>query len=70
MLSSGDENGVHWFLEDKVDTRASNYLEDTATEIQVQGLELDYTCLLWDADMRYENGEWRFYRFNGQNGMN
>lgn len=25
-----------------------------------------YTCLLWDADMRYENGEWRFYRFNGQ----
>ena len=40
--------------------------EDAATEIQVQGLELDYTCLLWDADMRYENGEWRYYRFNGQ----
>ena len=32
----------------------------------MQGLELDYTCLLWDADMRYENGEWHFYRFNGQ----
>lgn len=54
----GDENAVHWFLEDKIDTRASNYLEYAATEIQVQGLELDYTCLLWDADMRYENGEW------------
>lgn len=66
VLPSGDENAVHWFLEDKIDTRASNYLEDAATEIQVQGLELDYTCLLWDADMRYENGEWRFYRFNGQ----
>ena len=66
VLSSGDENAVHWFLEDKIDTRASNYLEDAATEIQVQGLELDYTCLLWDADMRYDNGEWRFYRFNGQ----
>ena len=66
ILPSGDENAVHWFLEDKKDTRSSNYLEDAATEIQVQGLELDYTCLLWDADMRYENGQWHFYRFNGQ----
>lgn len=66
ILPSGDENAVHWFLEDKADTRSSNYLEDAATEIQVQGLELDYTCLLWDADMRYESGKWRFYRFNGQ----
>ena len=66
VLPSGDENAVHWFLEDKTDTRSSNFLEDAATEIQVQGLELDYTCLLWDADMRYENGKWHFYRFNGQ----
>lgn len=66
ILPSGDENAVHWFLEDKTDTRSSNYLEDAATEIQVQGLELDYICLLWDADMRYDNGEWRFYRFNGK----
>ena len=66
VLPSGDENAVHWFLDDKSDVRSSNYLEDAATEIQVQGLELDYTCLLWDADMRYENGDWHFYRFNGQ----
>ena len=66
ILPPGDENAVHWFLEDKTDTRSSNYLEDAATEIQVQGLELDYTCLLWDADMRYEDGKWNFYRFNGQ----
>ena len=66
ILPSGDENAVHWFLEDKADTRSSNYLEDAATEIQVQGLELDYTCLLWDADMRYDHGKWRFYKFNGQ----
>ena len=66
VLPSGDEDAVHWFLEDKQDTRSSNYLEDAATEIQVQGLELDYTCLLWDADMRYENGKWHFYRFNGK----
>lgn len=66
ILPSDVENTVHWFLEDKTDIRSSNYLEDAATEIQVQGLELDYTCLLWDADVRYENGEWHFYRFNGQ----
>ncbi len=70
ILQSGDENAVHWFLEDKIDTRSSNYLEDAATEIQVQGLELDYTCLLWDADMRYENGQWHFYKFNGQTKWN
>ncbi len=64
ILESGDENAVHWFLEDKTDTRSSNYLEDAATEIQVQGLELDYTCLLWDADMRCENNSWHFYRFD------
>ena len=64
VLQSGDENAVHWFLDDKTDTRSSNYLEDAATEIQVQGLELDYTCLLWDADMRFENGEWHYYKFN------
>ena len=70
ILPSGDENAVHWFLEDKVDTRASNYLEDAATEIQVQGLELDYTCVLWDADMRCDNGKWRYYTFNGKTAWN
>jgi DUF2075 family protein len=70
VLQSDVENAVHWFLEDKEDTRSSNYLEDAATEIQVQGLELDYTCLLWDADMRYEGGEWHYYRFNGREKWN
>ena len=70
ILPSGDENAVHWFLEDKIDTRASNYLEDAAPEIQVQGLELDYTCLLWDADMRCDNGKWRYYTFNGKTAWN
>lgn len=66
VLPQGDENAIHWFLEDKTDVRSSNYLEDAATEIQVQGLELDYTCVLWDADMRYENGAWTYYKFNGK----
>ena len=66
VLGQGDENAVHWFLEDKTDIRSSNYLEDAATEIQVQGLELDYTCVLWDADLRCENGSWRYFNFNGR----
>ena len=66
VLPSDDENAVHWFLDDKTDTRSSNYLEDAATEIQVQGLELDYTCLLWDADMRFYNGSWHFYSWSRQ----
>ena len=70
ILEQGDENAVHWFLEDKTDIRSSNYLEDAATEIQVQGLELDYACVLWDADMRYEDGHWTFYKFNGKNRWN
>ncbi len=67
VLPSDDENAIHWFLDDKKDTRSSNYLEDAATEIQVQGLELDYTCLLWDADFRYENGQWHYYKFSTRN---
>lgn len=70
VLAQGDENAVHWFLEDKTDIRSSNYLEEAATEIQVQGLELDYVCVLWDADMRYSDGEWEFYKFNGKNKWN
>ena len=66
VLPSDDVDTVHWFLEDTTDTRSSNYLEDAATEIQVQGLELDYTCVLWDADMQYKNGKWQYFRFNGQ----
>lgn len=70
ILAQGDENAVHWFLEDKTDIRSSNYLEDAATEIQVQGLELDYACVLWDADMRCDNGRWSYYKFNGKNKWN
>ena len=70
ILEQGDENAVHWFLEDKTDIRSSNYLEDAATEIQVQGLELDYACVLWDADMRCEDGHWAYYKFNGKNKWN
>lgn len=70
VLAQGDDYAVHWFLEDKTDIRSSNYLEEAATEIQVQGLELDYACVLWDADMRQQDGEWQYFKFNGKNKWN
>lgn len=66
VLPQSEDNAVHWFLEDKTDVRSSNYLEEAATEIQVQGLEVDFACVLWDADMRFDNGKWAFWRFNGK----
>lgn len=66
VLPQNDDNAVHWFLEDKTDVRSSNFLEEAATEIQVQGLEVDFACVLWDADMRYDNDKWTFWKFNGK----
>ena len=60
----GDDNTVHWFLEDKTDVRSSNYLEDAVTEIQVQGLELDYACVVWDADVRCNSNHWTYHKLS------
>jgi len=56
---------VHWFLAKKDDVRASYYLEDVATEFQIQGLELDWVCVTWDADLRFNTGQWSHYNFVG-----
>ena len=63
-------NPVHWFLDDKDDTRSSFYLEDAATEFQVQGLELDWTCVTWDADLRWNYGAWSYHDFRGSKWTN
>ncbi len=56
---------VHWFLGPPQDTRSSHYLEDAATEFQVQGLELDWTIVAWDADLRRTASGWNFHSFRG-----
>lgn len=55
---------VHWFLEDDSDIRSSNALEDTLTEFKVQGLEIDWACVAWDADLRLNNDhtKWQHYQ--------
>lgn len=65
VLPNDDQNAIVWFLEDADHIHSSNFLEDAATEIQVQGLELDFTCVLWDADMRKNSNGWGFYKFTG-----
>jgi hypothetical protein len=54
-----------WFLNDKMDVRSSYYLEEAASEFDIQGLELDWVCVGWDADFRRVNGEWEHFSFRG-----
>ncbi len=56
---------IHWFLAGKEDVRSSFYLEDVATEFHIQGLELDWVCVTWDADFRYSEDGWIHRSFRG-----
>ena len=56
---------VLWFLNDRDDVRSSYYLEDVASEFDVQGLELDWTLVAWDGDFRCGKGGWGHYSFKG-----
>ena len=58
-------NPIHWFLNGKDDTRSSYYLEDVATEFHIQGLELDWVCVTWDADFRFTKKGWEHWSFKG-----
>ncbi len=61
---------VNWFLNDRDDVRSSYYLEDVATEFQVQGLELDWVGVVWDADLRHEARGWQHHSFVGNRWQN
>ena len=61
---------ANWFLNDKHDVRSSYYMEDVATQFDIQGLELDWVGACWDADMRHENGQWVPYAFKGTKWQN
>ncbi len=63
-------NPVNWFLDGKDDVRSSYYLEHVATEFHVQGLELDWSCVVWDGDLRYSENEWKTFAFKGNKWQN
>ena len=54
-----------WFLNDRTDVRSSFYCEEVATEFDVQGLELDWAGVCWDADYRYSDDRWTYLSFRG-----
>jgi hypothetical protein len=60
-----DINPIHWFLNGAEDTRSSYYMEDAATQFDVQGLELDWVCVTWDADLRFAQSDWNYHSFKG-----
>lgn len=57
----------YWFLNEKSDIRSSYFLEDVATEFDIQGLEMDWTCVAWDGDLRWIDGKWVLKSFRGTN---
>ena len=61
---------TNWFLNAKSDVRSSYYLEDVATEFDIQGLELDWVGVCWDADFRYVGGQWTHLSFKGTKWQN
>jgi len=64
-------NPIHWFLNGPADVRSSFYMEDPATEFQVQGLELDWVCMTWDADLRLSPSQnWNYHSFRGDKWTN
>ena len=59
-----------WFLNDDVDIRSSNFLENIATEFDIQGLEIDYSCIAWGANFHIKNNRWVHQSFRGTKWMN
>lgn len=60
-------NHVGWFLNGKDNVDSSYYLEVAASEFKVQGLEVDYAILAWDADFRYTTKGFDYFKFRGTN---
>lgn len=60
----------NWFLNGKNDVRASYFLEETATEFDIQGLELDWVILCWDANLRFNKNKFEFFNFSGTKWQN
>jgi len=63
-------NAPTWFLNGKDDVRSSYFLEETATEFDIQGLELDWTIVCWDANLRFNGRQFEYFNFNGTKWQN
>lgn len=55
----------YWFLNSKDDIRSSYFMEEVATEFDIQGLELDWVGVCWDGDLSFQNDQWVSKNFTG-----
>jgi hypothetical protein len=60
----------NWFLNNSDDVRSSYFLEEIATEFDIQGLEIDWVCLAWDINYYFENAKWNCQNFSGTKWQN
>ena len=58
-------NHVGCFLNEKDNVDSSYFLEVAASEFKVQGLEIDYSILAWDADLRRSGKGFDYFKFRG-----
>ena len=58
---------ANWMLTPSGDVRSSNMLETVQNQYQIQGLELDYTIVCWDADLRRSDEAWSSWKMHGAN---
>ena len=60
----------NWFLNNDKDVRSSYYMEDVATEFDIQGLEIDWACVAWGGNFYFSNSEWKYQNFKGTKWQN
>ena len=69
VFVNNEIDATHWFLNSQDDVRSCHFLEDAGTEFLVQGLELDWCLIAWDADYRYKNNVFEHWNFKGSKWM-
>ena len=60
----------NWFLNNSDDIRSSYFLEEIATEFDIQGLEIDWVCLAWDINYYFKDEKWNCQYFSGTKWQN
>lgn len=63
-------SSTNWFLNPREDVRSSYFLEEIATEFDIQGLEIDWSCVAWGANFYTRDMEWHYQTFKGTKWMN
>jgi hypothetical protein len=59
-----------WFLNDNEDVRSSFFMEDVATEFDIQGLEIDWALMAWGGNFHFHDNGWKYLNFSGTKWQN